>query len=76
MILIVFFHDVDNLGACKRRVEEEGGEPLLHDFDFQLGHLLNVRGLLITAAILLSSLTVSLQRTGFLSLMLFGINIW
>ena len=40
MILLVFFHDVDHLGVFKRRVEEEAGEPLLHDFNFQLGHLL------------------------------------
>ena len=42
----LFFHDVDHLGVFKRRVEEERTEPLLHDVYFQLGHLLDVRGLL------------------------------
>ena len=45
-IVLLIFHDVDRLGVFKRHVEEEGGEPLLHDFDFQLGHLLDVNDLL------------------------------
>ena len=46
MVLLVFFHDVDHLDVSERCVEEEGGQPLLRDIYFQLGHLLDVRSLL------------------------------
>ena len=46
VLLVFFLPDVDYLGVFKRRFKEEAGELLLCDFNFQLGRLLDVRGLL------------------------------
>ena len=40
------FHDVYYLGIFKHYIEEEAGEHVLRDLNFQLGHLLDVFGLL------------------------------
>ena len=45
-MLILLSADVYYLGIFKHYIEEEAGEHVLRDLNFQLGHLLDVFGLL------------------------------